>query len=578
MAIAGQLLIEIGANVARLQHDLSNAQKQIGGFVRDAQSLFGSLGAIVGIGSIGSVFSSIIKAAAEAEVQEQKLAAALRSRGIVQREVTEALLDYSKKLQANTIFSDEQINAAMRFATSLGVLPSQMKQVIDMAVKIAVLYDKDLTESVTAITKAMAGSGKGFRDIDTDIAQLIPTIQTADERFKILNERFSGDALKDLDTYTGRVKQFQNQWDEFKEAAGNAFIPALKGILWHMTQILKTPQKYLPGEFNFYDDDAFEEDKKNFDDILKEADKSFKKSRKRDPKAEKYAQAMEDINKKIKKVELEAAYTGHELKKQLMEIELEHYKKMGISREKFDELISKTAAAEDFKYRIESWQRYNESVQQSNAKLRELFRQGALDDAKLEADLIEQNRILREAAITGAIALQQELVSQLQSQLSTLGADKLGGLIKTLSDIQTGQDVYSRREASLQEHYQRMQQLADEGSASQAQADDAYREYTLAQDEKVAQQRMMIMQNMAGTLSQTFANLYTALGQKAKIFFHLSKAFAIAETILNTEMAAMASYFWGAKFGGPALGAAFAAIAYAAGMARIATIMATKPA
>lgn len=83
----------------------------------------------------------------------------------------------------------------------------------------------------------------------------------------------------------------------------------------------------------------------------------------------------------------------------------------------------------------------------------------------------------------------------------------------------------------------------------------------------------------AGAMSNAMQNLYAATGSKHRAMFEAMKAFAIAETVIQTYRAAMGAYAALAPIPivGPALGAAAAAAAVMAGMARVETIRNTKP-
>ncbi|MEE9543836.1 MAG: hypothetical protein V3V95_08655 [Thermodesulfobacteriota bacterium] len=81
------------------------------------------------------------------------------------------------------------------------------------------------------------------------------------------------------------------------------------------------------------------------------------------------------------------------------------------------------------------------------------------------------------------------------------------------------------------------------------------------------------------TMANLMQNLYVATGSKNKAMFEAGKAFAIAETIINTRAAAMGAYksLSGIPLIGPALGVAAAAAALAAGAAHVQEISSTHP-
>ncbi len=84
---------------------------------------------------------------------------------------------------------------------------------------------------------------------------------------------------------------------------------------------------------------------------------------------------------------------------------------------------------------------------------------------------------------------------------------------------------------------------------------------------------------MTGSLAKTMENLYVLTGKKHKSMFKVMKAFAVAETVIQTYRAAQGAYAALAQIPvvGPALGVAAAAAAIAAGMARLRMIEQTEP-
>jgi hypothetical protein len=82
-----------------------------------------------------------------------------------------------------------------------------------------------------------------------------------------------------------------------------------------------------------------------------------------------------------------------------------------------------------------------------------------------------------------------------------------------------------------------------------------------------------------GRLANAMQSLHVASGRKHRAMFEMGKAFAIANTVINTRAAAMGAYnaLASITFVGPALGAAAAAAAIAAGAAQIRQIKSAKP-
>ena len=83
----------------------------------------------------------------------------------------------------------------------------------------------------------------------------------------------------------------------------------------------------------------------------------------------------------------------------------------------------------------------------------------------------------------------------------------------------------------------------------------------------------------AALMSNMLQNLFVATGSKHRAMFEAMKAFAVAETLIQTYRAAQGAYAALAPIPvvGPALGAAAAAAAIAAGLARVEQIRSTRP-
>ncbi|VAW37796.1 hypothetical protein MNBD_DELTA02-724 [hydrothermal vent metagenome] len=99
----------------------------------------------------------------------------------------------------------------------------------------------------------------------------------------------------------------------------------------------------------------------------------------------------------------------------------------------------------------------------------------------------------------------------------------------------------------------------------------------IAAEEEMWAGRISAAGRGAGMISNIMQNLYQATGRKSKAMFTAMKAFAIAETVIQTYRAAQGAYAAMARIH-PVLGVAAAAAAIAAGMARVKAIVATKPA
>ncbi len=101
-------------------------------------------------------------------------------------------------------------------------------------------------------------------------------------------------------------------------------------------------------------------------------------------------------------------------------------------------------------------------------------------------------------------------------------------------------------------------------------------EKQIAADKAMWDSRVNLAGKGAGAMANIMQNLYTQTGAKSKAMFNAMKAFAIAETVIQTYRAAQGAYAAMAKIN-PVLGIAAAAAAVVAGMARVSAIARTQP-
>lgn len=116
----------------------------------------------------------------------------------------------------------------------------------------------------------------------------------------------------------------------------------------------------------------------------------------------------------------------------------------------------------------------------------------------------------------------------------------------------------------------------DDAQSVYAQREVERQAMVLAHDRQTSDLRLKAAQDMAGGLAQAFQTMYQIGGASSRKWFSMYKTAAIAETMISTYKAAQDAYAFGSSIGGPILGGTMAAIATAAGLARVAAIRAQQ--
>ncbi len=147
------------------------------------------------------------------------------------------------------------------------------------------------------------------------------------------------------------------------------------------------------------------------------------------------------------------------------------------------------------------------------------------------------------------------------------------------SEVVRAVATYEAKLSALQAYNTRVIQEMITAGKSQAEIEVTFAALSAEQERKKRDLQLAMAGQAFGAMSTMMQNLYVATGSKNKAMFKAMKAFAIAETVIQTYRAAQGAYaaLSSIPYVGPALGVAAAAAALAAGMARVAQISSMEP-
>jgi hypothetical protein len=165
----------------------------------------------------------------------------------------------------------------------------------------------------------------------------------------------------------------------------------------------------------------------------------------------------------------------------------------------------------------------------------------------------------------------QEVLAEIDQRLAR-GAAQGGGLADQFAMEQA--DLRRQQQADIDA----LLELKKQGYDVEAELNAAKNKHLLEQEQLAANQKKQVwdtyvasIQSTLGSMTSMFNDWYQAAGSKHKELFNLYKAASIAETIISTYSSAQKAYDAMAKvpYVGPALATSAAAIAVAAGLARV---------
>jgi hypothetical protein len=183
-------------------------------------------------GSIGKAIdfaNQSIKAFSEQEDALNKLGQALQASGDYSEEAVASFSEFASELQRTSKFGDEVVLSQLAVAKSLGATNEQAKQLVQAAANLSATFGGSLDENVLKLGKTLSGvTNRELTKILPQLKELSDEALKAGDAFAIVNDRFSGAAAAELNTYTGSIIAADNAFSDLQEEIGNVVVDVLK--------------------------------------------------------------------------------------------------------------------------------------------------------------------------------------------------------------------------------------------------------------------------------------------------------------------------------------------------------------
>ena len=170
---------------------------------------------------LANLWSESIKLAAEQERAITSLNTALIAQGLFTPGLSKQYQDLAASLQKVSTFGDEAIIAQQALLVQIGdVGPEQMERALQAVLDLSVGLGRDLQTSALLVGKAFAGETGELKRYGIVIDQAKLKTEGASAVLDAIHEKFGGQALAEIETYQGRIKQLGNTWGDLKEVLG----------------------------------------------------------------------------------------------------------------------------------------------------------------------------------------------------------------------------------------------------------------------------------------------------------------------------------------------------------------------
>lgn len=212
--------------VVRLVDKATAGLKGIGGSLDLLKRNFLAVSAAVA--GLTAFMASSVRAFSEQEVASKKLQTALRNQGITSKAAAKELEEYASSLQKTTTSSDEAITQGMALLTTFGLTGNALKTTTKAALDLSAGIGIDLHSAMMLLGKASQGQTEALGRYGIKVQEGLKGSEAFAAVLAKVNDRFGGAAQSQAQTFTGRMAQLSNSFNDLQERIGEAAIPVLK--------------------------------------------------------------------------------------------------------------------------------------------------------------------------------------------------------------------------------------------------------------------------------------------------------------------------------------------------------------
>lgn len=460
-----------------------------------------------------------IKAYSEQEDALNRLGQALRASGDFSEQAISDFSDFASELQRTSKFGDEVVLSQLALAKSLGATNEKAKEIVQAAANLSAVFGGSLEENVAKLGRTLSGEVGRLGQLIPQLKDLTAEQLRSAEAASVINQRFSGSAAAELDTYTGSIIASSNAFSDLQEEIGSVLVDVLR---------LKDINNFLATVYQTLTDKVL-----GFRESLSRGNEGFKEN-----------------EGSITRLSANIAKLTEEI--EIQESRLKDYEQQ--AKTSFSAAGQVTFAKQELKsLRAE----YDETIKTINKFYEEQNKPPPTTGEDQTAKLTESQKILNEEIITlkqQNLLQQKTLEDQYNNQLIT---DELARNEAELQRIAEFDLAKSELEFSLR---QKRIEATMSGEDERLALLKLYQEKELAQANIAGNLKVKQKQNETGIFKkqfdeqnkleqqtlqtrlgylQAFGNLASAVAKDgSKEQFYIQKASAIAGSIVATELAA----------------------------------------
>ncbi len=228
----------LGAKLKDVSAQAKGADSSFSGLTGGAKDLLSAFGLVAtGAGIFEFFKKAVTEANADAEAL-RRLQFALETNGVSWKDNKDKLLLWSEGIQETTRFSNTEALEALGRLSKATKDVGQAQEGVRVAMGLAVGAGMDLNSAMDLMNGLMVGNERAVLQAHKQLGAFVGTASTAQGMLDALTAKFGDTAAKE-DSFTKSSAQLTNAWDDFSKQVGNAFIPAITGIVEALTWVVQ---------------------------------------------------------------------------------------------------------------------------------------------------------------------------------------------------------------------------------------------------------------------------------------------------------------------------------------------------
>lgn len=235
------LILKISANGAEAEATFKKLERQVGDFGKKMKQIGTNMSTYITAPVVAA--GALAVRSANTQIQaESRLLTALKGR----KDVQERLIAQAAELQQRSTYGDEEIIAQQAYLAALGLTEAQIGSTISAATQLSAALGIDLNSAVRNLAKTYSGLAGELGESIPALRELTAEEMKAGGAIAYVNDNYKGFAETAAQTGMGPLQQLKNTLGDLAEQFGAILVPVIQKLATKLKEIAERFQQLSP--------------------------------------------------------------------------------------------------------------------------------------------------------------------------------------------------------------------------------------------------------------------------------------------------------------------------------------------